>query len=67
MSFPYRSLLEDGQDAVRYGLTQQATSSRAEWAKRARNLLDNRNYAMARKAFGQAADPVGLRGGRAMR
>ncbi|GIL57207.1 hypothetical protein Vafri_12407, partial [Volvox africanus] len=54
----HRSLLEDGRDAVRYGLTQQATSSRAEWAKRARNLLDNRNYLMARKAFVQAADMV---------
>ncbi|EFJ46513.1 hypothetical protein VOLCADRAFT_118102 [Volvox carteri f. nagariensis] len=54
----HRSLLEDGRDAVRYGLTQQATSSRAEWAKRARNLLDNRNYLMAKKAFVQAADMV---------
>ncbi|GLI67621.1 hypothetical protein VaNZ11_011868, partial [Volvox africanus] len=54
----HRTLLEDGQDAVWYGLTQQATSSRAEWAKRARNLLDNRHYLMARKAFVQAADMV---------
>ncbi|KXZ49100.1 hypothetical protein GPECTOR_23g31 [Gonium pectorale] len=54
----HKSLLEDGRDAVRYGLTQQATSSRAEWAKRARNLMENHNYAMAKKAFIQATDPV---------
>ena len=48
---------------MRFGLTQQATSSRAEWAKRARNLMDNRNYGMAGKAFRQAQDQVGPSGG----
>ena len=56
-----RSLLEDGADAAKFGLTQKATSSRHEWAKRARNLMGNRNYAMARKAFLQAEDQVGGR------
>ncbi|KAG2432292.1 hypothetical protein HYH02_013015 [Chlamydomonas schloesseri] len=54
----HKSLLEDGADAAKFGLTQKATSSRHEWAKRARNLMGNRNYAMARKAFLQAEDQV---------
>ena len=50
---PHRSLMSDGADAVKYGLSQRATSSREEWAKRARNLLTNQNFAMAAKAFTQ--------------
>ena len=45
--------MSDGADAVKFGLSQRATSSREEWAKRARNLLANQNYVMAAKAFTQ--------------
>ena len=43
--------MSDGADAVKFGLSQRATNSREEWAKRARNLETNQNYAMAAKAF----------------
>ena len=50
--------MEDGADAVKFGLSQRATSSREEWAKRARNLEANLNYAMAAKAYRQADNGV---------
>ena len=50
--------MSDGADAVKFGLSQRATNSREEWAKRARNLEANQNYQMAAKAFIQASDPV---------
>ena len=50
--------MSDGADAVKFGLSQRATNSREEWAKRARNLEINQNYKMASKAYTQASDPV---------
>ncbi|MEW5318036.1 MAG: hypothetical protein WDW38_009289 [Sanguina aurantia] len=53
-----KSLLEDGADAVKYGLTQMATSSREEWAKRGANLYASGNFGMAAKSYMQATDMV---------
>lgn len=55
-----RSLLEDGADAVKYGLTQMATSSREEWAKRGANLYASGNFGMAAKSYMQATDMVSV-------
>jgi hypothetical protein len=52
------SLREDARDAGRFGLSASTASSRADWAKRASNMLANKVYAMARKAFLQAKDAV---------
>lgn len=58
------SLLEDGSDALKYSLRSKAatkgSSSSEEWARRAHNLLSNRLWNMACKAFNQAGDLVSL-------
>ena len=49
-----RGLLADGKDATQYGLSQSATSSPAEWAKRGTNLIDNGLEHLAVQCFLQA-------------
>ncbi|CAD7695958.1 unnamed protein product [Ostreobium quekettii] len=49
------SLLTDGQDASKYGLSQ-TTSSPEEWAKRGLNLLDNNLHGLAIQCFEKAED-----------
>ncbi|KAK9820310.1 hypothetical protein WJX72_008781 [[Myrmecia] bisecta] len=52
-----RSLLNDGADATKFGLSQ-AKSSPAEWANRGANLLANSHFELAVQCFQQAGDPV---------
>ncbi len=49
-----RGLLADGKDATQYGLSQSATSSPEEWAKRGTNLIDNGLEHLAVQCFLQA-------------
>lgn len=52
------SLLVDGADAKKYGLSRLTVSSEAEWFKRAKNLQANKIFDMAAKAFVQAKEPT---------
>jgi hypothetical protein len=46
-SLPRRSLLEDGSDAVVYGLSQRAQNSAEEWFKRAKSLMERGSPGLA--------------------
>lgn len=57
----FRSLLKDGLDALKFGLTEgsHGGSSRQEWAERGASLFSRGLYPMAAKIFLQAEDKVG--------
>ena len=52
------SLLKDGSDALKYGLSQRAGSSEEEWFNRAKNISTNGIYDMASQCFLLAQEPA---------